>query len=85
VSTFSVATAERVSDLFEWVLASQGRLAPVFIEAFAAMLQGEDASRNGFRPALLKRGRLIRSVKGADRAMSIVAEWLKAAKRATKA
>jgi hypothetical protein len=84
VSTFSVPTAERVSDLFELVLASHGQLAPVFIEAFAAMLQGEDASRNGFGPALLKRGRLIRSVKEADRAMPIVAAWLKAAKASKK-
>jgi len=88
VSSVTRQTAARVLELFESVMEKQKALVPLFIEAFASVVQRQENADNGFVVAIMQKHAIFKKLDGEDpklaKALSIVRAYLRLAARAIK-
>ena len=89
VKNFSNKTAHRVMELFKTVLNTRKDLVPLFIEAFASIVQRQDNSGNHFLVYLVQNHGTFKRLELDDpkmaRALPVLRKYLKAAIKAVKA
>ena len=89
VRTFSSRTAQRVMALFDLAMEKQKPLVPLFIEAFASIVQKRDNSNNHFLVCLIQRGSALRKMSAdcprIERSLPVLQKYITSAIKAAKA